>query len=89
MSAEITIGKLEVPHIMVTWCAYSTELLGKAKALLPIWRRKSETSREMDYAEIKASNRSAKVYKQCLISSLEIGSTTIPRGSRTQVSSKW
>ena len=28
------------------------ELLGNTKALLPIWRRKSETSREMDYAEI-------------------------------------
>ena len=29
--------------------------LGRAKALLPeIWRRKSETSREMGYAEIKA-----------------------------------
>ena len=25
-----------------------------AKALLPIWRRNSETSREMDYGEIKA-----------------------------------
>ena len=33
----------------------ATELLGKAKALLPIWNRKVETSREMDYGEIKAS----------------------------------
>ena len=31
-----------------------TELLGRAKALLPIWSRKTETSREMDYGEIKA-----------------------------------
>ena len=32
-----------------------TELLGRAKALLPIYRsRKTETSREMDYGEIKA-----------------------------------
>lgn len=33
-----------------------TELLGRAKALLPIWNRKVETSREMDYGEIKALN---------------------------------
>lgn len=39
---------------MVTWCVYSIELLGRANALLPIWRRKSETSREMNYGEIKA-----------------------------------
>ena len=32
----------------------SFELLGNAKALQPIWNRKIETSREMDYAEIKA-----------------------------------
>ena len=32
----------------------ATELLGKAKALLPIWNRKVETSREMGYGEIKA-----------------------------------
>ena len=31
-----------------------TELLGRAKDLLPIWSRKTETSREMDYGEIKA-----------------------------------
>ena len=30
------------------------KLLGKAKALLPIWNRKIETSREMVYGEIKA-----------------------------------
>ena len=30
------------------------ELLGRAKALLPIWNRKIETSREMGYAETKA-----------------------------------
>ena len=33
---------------------HSFELLGLTKALLPIWRRKSETSEEMTYAEIKA-----------------------------------
>ena len=33
---------------------YFFELLGLTKALLPIWRRKSETSEEMTYAEIKA-----------------------------------
>ena len=32
----------------------SFELLGSAKALLPIWSRKTETSREMLYGEIKA-----------------------------------
>ena len=32
----------------------SFELLGSAKALLPIWSRKVETSGEMSYAEIKA-----------------------------------
>ena len=36
--------------------------LGKAKALMPyniyyIWSRKTETSLEMDYGEIKAYNR--------------------------------
>ena len=41
----------------------SFELLGNAKALLPIRRRNSETSREMDYAEIKAyRDIGAKVY---------------------------
>ena len=30
------------------------KLLGRAKALLPIWNRKIETSREMVYGEIKA-----------------------------------
>ena len=30
-------------------------LLGLANARLPIWRRKSETSIEMAYGEIKAS----------------------------------
>ena len=29
-------------------------MLEQAKALLPIWRRNSETSREIDYGEIKA-----------------------------------
>ena len=31
----------------------SFELLGSAKVPLPKWRRKSETSREIDYAEKK------------------------------------
>ena len=44
-----------MPHIVVIQYAYSFELLGKAKALLPNYRnRKIETSREMEYAEIKA-----------------------------------
>jgi hypothetical protein len=42
---------------------HSFELLELTKALLPIWRRKSETSEEMGYAEIKAyRDIGAKVY---------------------------
>ena len=40
--------------IIVIQCKFLIELLGKAKALLPIRNRKIETSREMDYGEIKA-----------------------------------
>lgn len=40
-----------------------TELLGRAKALLPIWSRKTETSREMDYGEIKALNMVMDIFK--------------------------
>ena len=53
MSVFVTTGK-RVPRIVVIQCVNSTELLGKAKALLPIWSRKTETSREMTYGEIKA-----------------------------------
>ena len=35
-------------------CVYSSELLGKAKAILPKWSRKTEISEWMIYAEIKA-----------------------------------
>ena len=40
-----------------------TELLGKAKALLPYRSRKTETSREMDYGEIKALKIVRNIFK--------------------------
>lgn len=40
--------------------------LGRAKALLPeIWSRKTETSREMGYAEIKAIRVTSNGAKVC------------------------
>ena len=41
---------------------HSFELLGLTKALLPTWRRKSETSEEMTYAEIKACKGAKGLY---------------------------
>ena len=40
-----------------------TELLGRAKALLPNRSRKTETSREMDYGEIKALETVMDIFK--------------------------
>ena len=42
------------PRNIVIYCDHVSELLGRAKALVPIWNRKVETSREIIYGEIKA-----------------------------------